>query len=232
MKFSGFFSCSARLENAYVHFNVTDIQSSNVGIWLEDDPSVLPCSRKHLWGRIFELGSSSIKVCVWVLPVIILASLTGFCWIWLHFNYEKVISMVVGSSNFSFQDVPNTYVDFLANLFSVTLMLRIQFLRGLRWNLMPHLWYLNIPSTRRDVWKVYCAQEIFISSLERENLQAKQDKVPPLLVCKAVAKPARQSSHAKQISNHQLIVFTICKHKNICIAWLNCRSTFATDVKI
>jgi hypothetical protein len=55
-----FFSCSARLENAYVYFNVTDAET--VGVWLEDNPSVLPSSRKHLWGRVVELGSSSIKV--------------------------------------------------------------------------------------------------------------------------------------------------------------------------
>ena len=39
-----------------------------------------------------------------------------------------------------------------------------------------------------------------------------------------VAKPARQFSHAMQILNHyhylflqKLIVFTVCKHENICI---------------
>ncbi|XP_028400594.1 uncharacterized protein LOC114523764 [Dendronephthya gigantea] len=54
-------NCSARLENAYVYFNVTDAENTNVGILLEDSSSVLPNSRKHLWGRVLELGSSSIK---------------------------------------------------------------------------------------------------------------------------------------------------------------------------
>ena len=59
--FSVVFSFSARLENFYVYFNVTD--EEKVGIYVKDTPSILPSSKKHLWGRMFELGSTSVKVC-------------------------------------------------------------------------------------------------------------------------------------------------------------------------
>ena len=53
-----------------------------------------------------------------------------------------------------------------------------------------------------------------------------------------MAKPARQFDHAMQILNHyhysflsKWIVFTVYEHGNICIAWPNCRASFATAYK-
>lgn len=50
---------SFRLENVYAHVANEYGEGGVVG---QDDPSVLPLSRKHVWFRPFELGSLSVKV--------------------------------------------------------------------------------------------------------------------------------------------------------------------------